>query len=63
MSRLKPALGYALLGTTEWPGVEAPDDVETGSRDALVAAYPAMAEAIRAFMDMAPATVLPRAAG
>ena len=63
MSRLKPRQGYALLGTTEWPGVEAPDDVETGSRDALLAAFPAMAEAIRAFMDGAPATVLPRAAG
>ncbi len=63
MSRLpEPRLGYALLSTTEWPGVQAPDDVETGERDRLIAAFPAMADQIRAFMDGARATVLPRAA-
>ncbi len=61
MSRLEPALGYALLGTTEWPGVEAPDDVETGEREALIAAYPSIAATIRSFMDGTGA-VLPRGA-
>jgi uncharacterized protein len=63
MSRLHaPSLGYALLGTTEWPGVQAPDDVGTGERDPLIAAFPAMADTIRSFMDGTAATVLPRAA-
>ena len=42
-------VGYALLGTSEWVGVE-PADVEAGDRDRLVALYPAMAEAIVEFM-------------
>jgi uncharacterized protein len=42
-------VGYSLLGTSEWVGVE-PADVEAGDRDRLVARYPEMAEAIVAFM-------------
>ena len=40
--------GYALLASTEWPGVE-PPDVEPGDIEALVESYPDMAEHIRAF--------------
>ena len=40
--------GYALLASTEWPGVE-PPDVEHGDIEALVEAYPEMGEQIRAF--------------
>ena len=48
-SRLAPGdSGYALLASTEWPGVE-PPDVEHGDIEALVEAYPEMAEHIRAF--------------
>jgi uncharacterized protein len=50
MSRLRAHVGYALLGTTEWPAVEAPNDVETAERDRLIAAFPAMAADIRSFM-------------
>ena len=49
MSRLRPRLGYALLGTSEWVGVE-PGDVETGDPDRLAAAYPALRDTIREFM-------------
>jgi uncharacterized protein len=47
-SRLRPALGYALLASTEWPGVE-PPDVEHGDATALIEAYPEYREQIRAF--------------
>ena len=39
---------WALLGSTEWPGVE-PADVEVGKADELVRAYPSFEERIRAF--------------
>jgi hypothetical protein len=38
---------YALLASTEWPGVE-PPDVEHGDIDALIEAYPDYREEIRA---------------
>jgi hypothetical protein len=48
-SRLRPgAAGYALLASTEWPGVE-PPDVEHGNLEKLAAAYPGFREQIRAF--------------
>jgi hypothetical protein len=47
---LKPGSSYALLGTTEWPGVE-PSDVELGSREELIEAYPELREEIRALTD------------
>ena len=40
--------GYALLASTEWPGVE-PPDVEHGDVEELAAAYPDMGEQIVAF--------------
>ncbi|HVD45104.1 MAG TPA: cupin domain-containing protein [Rubrobacter sp.] len=47
-SRLGPGAGYALLTSTEWPGVE-PPDVEHGDIEALVESYPDLAKHIRAF--------------
>ena len=47
-SRLAPDADYALLASTEWPGVE-PPDVEHGDADALVRAYPDLRDEIRAF--------------
>jgi predicted cupin superfamily sugar epimerase len=47
-SRLAPGASYALLASTEWPGVE-PPDVEQGDIDALAEAYPAFREEIYAF--------------
>ena len=47
-SRLGSGAAYALLASTEWPGVE-PPDVEHGDIEALVESYPDMAEHIRAF--------------
>ena len=47
-SRLAPGSSYALLASTEWPGVE-PPDVEHGDIDALIEAYPDYREEIRAF--------------
>jgi predicted cupin superfamily sugar epimerase len=46
-SRLLPGGEYALLGTTMAPGFDYAD-YETGSRDQLIAKYPAEAERIRA---------------
>ncbi len=40
--------GYALLSSTEWPGVE-PPDVEHGNIGELTTAYPDFREEIRAF--------------
>ena len=47
-SRLAPEASYALLASTEWPGVE-PPDVEHGNIDALAKAYPDFREKIYAF--------------
>jgi uncharacterized protein len=47
-SRLAAGVGYALLASTEWPGVE-PPDVEHGDIEALMEAYPSMREEIGAF--------------
>jgi uncharacterized protein len=48
-SRLAPGgEGYALLASTEWPGVE-PPDVEHGDIEALMKAYPDFRDKIRAF--------------
>ena len=47
-SRLAPGASYALLGSTEWPGVE-PPDVEHGDIEALAKAYPDLREEIYAF--------------
>jgi predicted cupin superfamily sugar epimerase len=47
-SRLAQGLDYALLASTEWPGVE-PPDVEHGDVEALMEAYPTFREEIRAF--------------
>jgi predicted cupin superfamily sugar epimerase len=47
-SRLAPGSNYALLASTEWPGVE-PPDVEHGDIDALIKAYPDYRGEIRAF--------------
>jgi predicted cupin superfamily sugar epimerase len=47
-SRLAPGAGYALLASTEWPGVE-PPDVEHGNIHALAEAYPDFREEIYAF--------------
>jgi uncharacterized protein len=47
-SRLAPDADYALLASTEWPGLE-PPDVEHGDADALVRAYPDLRDEIRAF--------------
>jgi predicted cupin superfamily sugar epimerase len=50
MSRLPADARWALLASTEWPGVE-PPDVEPGDADALMRAYPAMKAQITAFAD------------
>ena len=55
MARLKPGGSFALLGSTEWPGVE-PEDVELGNHDKLVAAYPAWKDQINKFMAARPST-------
>lgn len=47
-SRLIPEAGYALLASTEWPGVE-PPDVEPGDAEALMSAYPDFRQEIHAF--------------
>jgi uncharacterized protein len=47
-SRLAPEAGYALLASTEWPGVE-PPDVEHGDAEALMDAYPDLRDEIQAF--------------
>jgi predicted cupin superfamily sugar epimerase len=51
-SRLAPgAAGYALLASTEWPGVE-PSDVEHGDIDALAEAYPDFRKEIHHFANL-----------
>jgi uncharacterized protein len=50
MARLRPGGSFALLGSTEWPGVD-PEDVEHGDRGELLAAYPTWQEQINQFMD------------
>jgi predicted cupin superfamily sugar epimerase len=48
MSRLPEGDRWALLASTEWPGVE-PPDVEPGDAAALMRSYPAMKTEIAAF--------------
>lgn len=48
ISRLRTGSNFALLGTTEWPGVE-PPDVEMGDRDRLMADYANLRDEIDAF--------------
>jgi len=50
VSRLRSESSYALLGTTEWLGVE-PADVELGNCEELIKAYPAFREEINTFTD------------
>ena len=47
-SRLASEASFALLASTEWPGVE-PADVEQGDIEELIMAYPDFREQIRAF--------------
>lgn len=47
-ARLRAEAKWALLGSTEWPGVE-PADVEPGKVDELARAYPSFAQQIGAF--------------
>ena len=47
-SRLASEGSFALLASTEWPGVE-PPDVEHGDIEELIMAYPDFGEQIRAF--------------
>jgi uncharacterized protein len=49
MARLQAGGQWALLGSTEWPGVE-PPDVEIGDREKLLTAYPEWREQIEAFL-------------
>lgn len=48
VSRLEPGAAWALLSSTEWPGVELPD-VEQGDVDELALKFPAMADMLRVF--------------
>jgi len=48
VSRLRVAASYALLGTSEWPGVETPD-VEVGDPESLSQEFPDRREAIAEF--------------
>ena len=47
-SRLDAGASYALLASTEWPGVE-PSDVEHGNIGALMKDFPDFREEIQAF--------------
>jgi hypothetical protein len=49
MARLRSGGSFALLGSTEWPGVD-PADVELGNHDKLVTAYPTWKTKIDQFM-------------
>lgn len=53
-SRL-PAGGWALLASTEWPGVE-PPDVEQGDPERLAASHPEAAEWLRGHVPAAPSS-------
>jgi predicted cupin superfamily sugar epimerase len=53
VSRVAGGGRFALLGTTEWPGVEAPD-VQVGDVEALMAAYPALRDEIASFTHTRP---------
>lgn len=48
VSRLEPGTEWALLSSTEWPGVE-PPDVEPGDTGQLVVKFPSVADTIRRF--------------
>jgi predicted cupin superfamily sugar epimerase len=52
ISRLPVTSAFALLGTSEWPGVD-PPDVEIGDPAKLMAAYPAWSSQIAAFVQHA----------
>jgi predicted cupin superfamily sugar epimerase len=54
MARLRPGAAFALLASTEWPGVE-PPDVEIGDRERLTQTFPAYRQQIDDFMAAAPA--------
>lgn len=54
VSRLRAGAAYALLGTSEWPGVE-PPDVEVGDPAVLATRYPAMRDQIADFARHTPA--------
>jgi uncharacterized protein len=49
ISRLLPGEDFALLGTTEWPGVE-PSDVELGDPQGLQHQYPEHKDDIKVFV-------------
>jgi uncharacterized protein len=49
ISHLRKGGSFALLGTTEWPGVE-PPDVEIRDRDKLLADYPGFRDEINNFI-------------
>jgi predicted cupin superfamily sugar epimerase len=48
VARLAPDAAWALLSSTEWPGVE-PPDVDQGDPDELATKFPSMADTIRLF--------------
>jgi len=62
VSRVRPGGSHALLGTTEWPGVE-PPDVEVGDPERLAAAYPDLAHRIRELAGEPARTFSPRHPG
>jgi len=51
ISRLGAGSTFALLGTTEWPGVE-PPDLELGDPVNLMADYPALRHEIKNFIGL-----------
>jgi predicted cupin superfamily sugar epimerase len=60
VSRVRPGSEYALLATTEWPGVE-PPDVELGDPAALAERYPDLAPRISEFVPAGESEPLRRA--
>jgi predicted cupin superfamily sugar epimerase len=48
VSKRSGGSGFALLGTTEWPGFESPD-LELADPDKMIAAYPALRREIEEF--------------
>ncbi len=50
VSQVRPGGAYALLGTTEWPGVE-PPDVELGDVEDLARRYPTLAGELRTLVE------------
>jgi predicted cupin superfamily sugar epimerase len=62
MGRLHSGAAFALLASTEWPGVE-PPDVEKGDRERLIEAFPAYRQQINDFMASMPVEGQPPRAG